>query len=140
VRALTSAVTLNTYRIYGDASRLRIAGGVLAMNTLFNTVSGKIDVGPDVIFGHNVSILTGSHDYRLLGPARASGVPRSGYDIVIGAGAWVASNATVLGPCRIGPHGVVASGALVREDVPAYAIVAGVPAKVVGYVNDERRA
>lgn len=110
------------------------------MNTLFNTVSGTIDVGPEVSFGHNVSILTGSHEYHLLGAARVSGVPSSGHDIVIERGAWIASNASVLGPCRIGEHSVLAAGALARADVPPYAIAAGVPASVVGYVTEDRPA
>ncbi len=140
IRSLVSLISLNTYRVYGDPSRLNLADGVSPMNTLFNTVSGSIEVGPHTIFGHNVSILTGSHEYRLLGPERAAGVPTSGRDIVIEEGAWIASNATVLGPCRIGAHAVVAAGSLAHEDVPRHAIVAGVPAKVVGYVTDERPA
>jgi acetyltransferase-like isoleucine patch superfamily enzyme len=43
----------------------------------------------------------------------------------------------VLGPCRIGDHAVVAAGALVKDDVPPYAIVAGVPARVVGSVRPD---
>lgn len=140
VRSAMSVISLNTYRTYGDSGRLRIAEGVSPMNALFNTISGTIMVGPEVIFGHNVSILTGSHDHHLLGSARAGGVPRSGYDIVIERGAWIASNVTVLGPCRIGAHAVLAAGALVREDVPPFAIAAGVPATVVGYVNEHRPA
>jgi acetyltransferase-like isoleucine patch superfamily enzyme len=140
VRRAISAISLNTYRIYGDPTRLRIADGVVPMNTLFNTVSGTIEIGPEVIFGHNVSLLTGSHDHRLLGAERASGVPSSGRDIVIERGVWIASSATVIGPCRVGAHAVLAAGALARDDVPAYAIVAGVPASVVGYVTEDRPA
>ena len=140
IRSALSTVTLNTYRIFGDPARLTIADGVAPMNTLFNTVSGTIDVGPEVIFGHNVSVLTGSHEHHLLGAARVSGVPSSGHDIVIERGAWIASNASVLGPCRIGAHAVLAAGALARADVPPYAIAAGVPASVVGYVTEDRPA
>jgi acetyltransferase-like isoleucine patch superfamily enzyme len=46
----------------------------------------------------------------------------------------VASNATILGPCVIGEHAVVAAGAVVTGDVPARTIYAGVPAKLVGTV------
>jgi len=140
VRELVSALSLNTYRVYGDPSRLTIAEGVSTMNTLFNTISGTIEVGPYVSFGHNVSVLTGSHDYQMLGAERAISVPGTGHDITIDGGAWIASNAMVLGPCRIGAHAVIAAGALVRNDVPEYAIVAGVPAKVVGYATGERPA
>src|SRR5215203_4767349 len=62
---------------------------------------------------------------------RQLAIPRSGRDIVIGEGAWVASNAMVLGPCTIGAHAVVGGGSLVIGDVAPYTIVAGVPAEVL---------
>jgi acetyltransferase-like isoleucine patch superfamily enzyme len=50
---------------------------------------------------------------------------------VIEEGAWVSSNAIVVGPCRIGAHAVVGVGSLVLKDVDPYTIVAGTPAKVM---------
>jgi len=44
-------------------------------------------------------------------------VPKTGRDVVIGRGAWVSSNALVLGPCRIGEHAVVAAASVVTADV-----------------------
>jgi UDP-2-acetamido-3-amino-2,3-dideoxy-glucuronate N-acetyltransferase len=46
--------------------------------------------------------------------------------------ASIGSNATILGGVQIGGHALVAAGAVVTHDVPDYAIVAGVPAKIVG--------
>ena len=82
-------------------------------------------------FGHGVSLLTGTHDPTVIGPERKHAIPREGRDIVVGEGAWIASNATVLGPCRIGAHAVVAAGSLVKDDVPEYTVVAGVPARPI---------
>jgi acetyltransferase-like isoleucine patch superfamily enzyme len=100
-------------------------------NALFNTVSGRIDIGEHVFFGFNVSVLTGTHDYTRLDPSRKDAVLEPVNDISIGEGAWLATNVTVLGPCHIGEWSVVAAGSLVRSDVPPYAIVAGVPARVI---------
>lgn len=49
--------------------------------------------------------------------------------------ASIGSNATILGGIRIGQHALVGAGAVVTHDVPEYAIVAGVPARVVGDVR-----
>jgi acetyltransferase-like isoleucine patch superfamily enzyme len=54
---------------------------------------------------------------------------------VIEEGVWVASHVVVLAPVRIGRHAVVASGSLVLEDVPPYAVVAGRPAKVIKMID-----
>ena len=121
--------------IFGDPNRVEIAAGTVINDALLNSVSGAIKIEPYAFFGHGVSLLTGTHDVKLLGLERQRAIPREGRDIVVEEGAWIASNATVLGPCRVGAHSVVAAGALVVEDVPPYAIVAGVPARVVSSVD-----
>lgn len=50
--------------------------------------------------------------------------------------ASIGSNATILGNVTIGQNAVVGAGAVVNKDVPDYAIVAGVPARVIGDVRD----
>jgi acetyltransferase-like isoleucine patch superfamily enzyme len=123
--------------VWGDRARLQIAPTAGMVNTLFNTSSGRITVGEHSFTGHNVSILTGSHDYRRCGYDRMAQYPTEGRDIVIGRGVWIGSNATVLGPCTIGDHAVVAAGAVVTAGtvVPEGAIVAGVPAQVVKMID-----
>ena len=51
--------------------------------------------------------------------------------------ASIGSNATILCGISIGSGALVAAGAVVTSDVPDGAIVAGVPAKVVGYTNEQ---
>ncbi len=117
--------------VYGDRAKLHIDPTAVINNALFNLSSGEITVERYAFFGHNVSVLTGTHDITTFDAVRQVAVPKSGRDIVIGRGVWVSSNATVLGPCRIGEHAVVAAGALVTGDVDPLTVVAGAPAKPV---------
>lgn len=119
------------HRWHGDESRLRIHETAIVNNALFNVSGGTITVGEYAFFGHDVAILTGTHDIEQFGRARQLAFPRSGRDVVIGEGVWLASHVLVLGPLTIGAHAVIAGGSLVREDVPPYAVMAGRPAKLI---------
>jgi len=58
----------------------------------------------------------------------------------IGRNASIGSNATILGGISIGEHAMVGAGAVVSRDVPDYAIVAGVPARIIGDVRARKRS
>ena len=121
--------------VFGDAKRIRLAPGICPNNTLFNTSSGDIVIEADVCFGHNVCLLTGTHDVRKKGRARISDYPVSGRDIIVRRGAWLASNVTVLGPCEIGENAVIAAGSLVLDNVRRDSIYAGSPARFIREID-----
>ena len=52
--------------------------------------------------------------------------------IEIGTDVWIGTHAVVTDGVRVGDHAVIGAGAVVTRDVPAFAIVAGVPARVIG--------
>ena len=54
-------------------------------------------------------------------------------DIIIADDVWVGAGAIILSGVHIGQGAVVAAGAVITKDVPPYAIVGGVPAKVIKY-------
>ena len=114
--------------IYGDPARLHMHPNAIVNNALFNLSSGDVTVGRYAFFGHNVAVLTGTHDVTKFGPERQVAVPGTGRDVVIGEGAWLSSFAIVVGPCSIGEHAVVGVGSLVLHDVAPYTVVAGSPA------------
>lgn len=122
---------LYTYRVHGSPERLHLDPTAVVNNTLFNLSSGHVTVGEYAFFGHNVAVLTGTHDIEKFGRERQLAIPRTGRDIVVGDGVWLASDVLVLGPCQIGEHAVVAGGSLVRDDVEPYTVVAGRPAKPI---------
>jgi len=129
----------------GGGGKLFRGKKVAVANTLFNLSSGNVYIGDYTIFGQNVMVLTGRHKYFdgqraglqdvIDGLSWGGGekeVPTSGYDIYIGRGTWVASGAIITGGVKIGDSVIVAANAVVTKDVPSYAIVGGVPARIIG--------
>ncbi len=55
-----------------------------------------------------------------------------GAPVEIGEYAWICSRSIILPGIKIGKGAVVASGSIVTKDVPPYAIVGGIPAKIIG--------
>ena len=120
-------------RVFGDKRRINIDPTAELVNTLVNTSSGDVVVGAYTFTGHNVSILTGTHDHETFMRERMFGYPLEGRDIKIGKGVWIGSNAIILGPCVIEDHAVVAAGSIVfaGSHIEKGTVVAGVPAKVI---------
>lgn len=97
-------------------------------------LTAPITIGDDVEVGHGVTFITAAHE---LGPSRRRAgavVPRP---IVIGRGAWIGANATLLPGVQIGQGAVVAAGAIVVKDVPDNVVVGGVPARQIRELDAE---
>lgn len=133
---IVNDIRLSSYLVFGPSERLRIHCSAEVQNALFNVRSGEITVEEYAFFGHNVTLLTGRHDFTKFDQARQQGIPSSGNNIIVKRGAWIASNALVIGPCKVGEHSVVAAGSIVTKDVPPYCIVAGNPAKVIRQISE----
>ena len=135
LKPFVDEIILTTYRVYGYRERLEIHPTAQVTNSLFNTFSGKIVIGPNAFTGHNVSFLTGTHNYKLKDSKRLHGIPYSGHDIIVKNGAWIGSNSTIIGPCIIGTNSVIAAGSVVSKDVHANTIVGGCPSKFIKEIS-----
>lgn len=58
-------------------------------------------------------------------------------DIIVKDDVWIGRNALIMSGVNIGQGAVIAAGAVVTKDVPPYAIVGGVPARVIRYRFEE---
>jgi UDP-2-acetamido-3-amino-2,3-dideoxy-glucuronate N-acetyltransferase len=116
----------------------------------------KVNLANNVTFGDNCSIQNNVSGYEgvtleddvFCGPSCVFTndlTPRATFPkghenygkTVVGKGASIGANATVVCGHNIGKYAMVAAGAVVTKDVPDYALVAGVPARVIGYVNEQ---
>jgi maltose O-acetyltransferase len=88
-------------------------------------------IGRNVIMGPDVKIYTKNHNFDNIDiPIQFQG--HTSEAVNIGDDVWLGANVIVLPGVSIYSHSVVAAGSIVTKDVPAFSIVAGVPAKVIG--------
>ena len=127
------------YRMMQWARRYRLAPIELLMNRLnticCNCIIGRgAEFGPGFVLIHatgvviNGQVSGGEHvfiEHQVTIGAERRQSPRIGSHVFIGAGA------KIIGSITLGDHSRVGANAVVLDDVPAYATVAGIPAKVV---------
>ncbi len=87
---------------------------------------GGITIGDGALIGHNAVLCTLNHDFAPETRATIHPAP-----IVIGQRVWLGANVTVVPGVTIGDNAIIAAGAVVTKNVPANAVVGGVPAKLL---------
>ena len=122
-------MTLNRYAyVQGGAGGVRLGDRVEINNFSIVNGTGGVDIGEDTMIGPGSRIISYQHRYARGSTIRSQ--PVEAKPIRIGRDVWLGANAIILAGISIGDGAVVAAGAVVREDVPAYAVVAGVPATI----------
>lgn len=110
-------------------------------------IGNNAKIGNGVKIQNNVSVYEGVvlEDYVFCGPSMVFTndlTPRSKYpkgpqgykSTVVKLGATIGANATVVCGVTIGQWAMIGAGAVVTKDVPPYALMAGVPARQIGWV------
>lgn len=121
-------VTINRYAyLQADRGGIRLGDRVEINNYTIINGTGAVTIGDDTLVGPGVRIISYQHG---IAPGRIiREQPTTGQAITIGTGAWIGANAVILSGVTVGNGAVVAAGAVVNRDVPAGAVVAGVPAR-----------
>ena len=106
-------------------NRVKFGKGVFLNHSAILSASGGIEFEDGVMVAPGVRIATINHDLNNRHTIYTYG------KVTIKKNAWLGMNVTVCPGVTIGRYAVVGAGAVVTKDVPDYAVVAGVPAKVI---------
>jgi len=93
---------------------------------------GGISIGSNCAIASGVVIYSQSNQYKNDRLLDIVDQPILFEPVVIESGVWIGANATILPGVKIGRGAIVGAGALVNKNIPAYEIVAGVPARTIG--------
>lgn len=113
---------------YVNPGKLTLGDNVFINQRCYFDLASNVVIGTNVKVGTGVSFITSQHEIGDSDMRCGKTLPKA---IVVGDGAWIGTNAVILGGCVIGRGAVVAAGAVVNKDVPVDTLVGGVPARII---------
>lgn len=104
----------------------------------FIATHSHITIGDNTMFGSNVTIRGGKHSSHIIGKLMRNydhidKLSEDDIPVVIGEDVLIETGAIILNGVHIGRGAIIEPGAVVRINIPPYAIVEGVPAKIVRF-------
>ena len=124
-------------KISGNLSNIEIGNNVyIGVGAHFLCSRAKITIGDHVMFGSNVTVITGDHRYDVLGKymdeiTDADKLPENDLPVIFQGDNWVGANSTILKGVVVGKGAIISAGSVCTKNIPPYSIVGGVPAKVI---------
>lgn len=96
------------------------------------SVHGPLRIGDNVMMGPEVTILTHTHNIERTDiPMGQQGMRVA--EVVVGNDVWIGMRVVIMPGVKVGNGAVLGSCAVVTKDVPDFAVVGGVPAKIIKY-------
>lgn len=115
---------------------VRLGNYVYANFNLTLVDDGNIDIGDNVMFAPNVTVITATHP--VLPSLREKGL-QFNVDVKICNNVWIGAGAIIMPGITVGENSVVGAGSVVTKDVPPNTVVVGNPARVLREIGERDR-
>ena len=136
-RVYPSAVVLPGARLGEDvvvgAFTFVASGAIVGDGT---RIQGHTSLWDGVVLGRDVFVGPGAMFTNVRRPRASYSRAPDWDETLVGEGATIGAHATLVAPVSVGPFAMIGAGAVVTKDVPDHAVVAGVPAKIIGWTCD----
>lgn len=121
--------------------KLNIGNNVVMADNSFISCANTITIGDGTLMGVNAFICDNSHganiwEERNTPPARRQLVSKG--PVTIGRNVWIGRNVCILSGVTIGDGAIIGANAVVTKSIPAYSIAAGIPAKIIRTINNDK--
>lgn len=131
IKSCGRGVRVKDHCYFGDGSRLEVGNrSALGVRSTFN---GTITIGEDCNMGPGVVMMAGSHETGAIDKSINLQGAKIDKPIVIGNDCWIGTKVVIMPGVHVGDRVIIGAGSIVRCNIPHYAIVAGNPAKIVGF-------
>jgi acetyltransferase-like isoleucine patch superfamily enzyme len=110
---------------------IRIGDRVTSTGNLVIGAARRVDIGDDVMFAFNVTILDNSHGFKHPNtPYKYQPLERIA-PVEIGRGCWIGQNTVIMAGVEIGEMAIIGANSVVTRSIPARSIAIGAPARVI---------
>ena len=128
---------LNGGRAMGGKTALSIGDGCYIGRFCHINAADGVTIEARVLIADRVYISDIDHEYRKPGlPVIEQGI-RSKGPVVLKTGCWIGAGAVILSGVTVGRNAVVGANAVVTKDVPDFAVVGGIPARLLKTIPQE---
>lgn len=124
------------FRANWGGKHVRLGNYVYANFNLTLVDDGYIDIGDNVMFAPNVTVITATHP--VLPALREKGL-QFNVDVKICNNVWIGAGAIIMPGITVGENSVVGAGSVVTKDVPPNTVVVGNPARVLREIGERDR-
>lgn len=136
-------VSIQTFEYYkgektGYDPQIIIGDNVSITDGVYISCVNNVEINSGCLVGRNAFITDNYHGKNTIDECNIEPDNRKIYSkgpVVIGKNVWIGRNVCIMPNVTIGDYAIIGANAVVTHDIPAYAIAAGVPAKVIKMIE-----